>query len=73
MVISQRHIFYDQAGSLVFFLMYRAGPEPRAKIVEYLRSRYLGQTTPEGWKTLGYARGEALETAFKGFVDNAKH
>ena len=73
MVISQRHIFYDQAGSLVFFLMYRAGPEPRAKIVEYLRSRYLGQTTPEGWKALGYARGEALETAFKGFVDNAKH
>lgn len=73
MVISERHIFYDQAGSLVFFLMYRAGPEPRAKVVEYLRARYLGQTTPEGWKMLGYQRGDALETAFKSFVDNAKH
>jgi hypothetical protein len=73
MVISQRSIFYEQAGSLVFFLMYRAGPEPRAKVVEYLRARYLGQTTPEGWKLLGYQRGDALETAFKAFVDNAKH
>ena len=46
-------IFYEQAGSLVFFLMNRRGPEQRALLLDYLRQHYQGEQGPPGWEQLG--------------------
>ena len=70
LLMTERGVFYEESGCLVFFLMYRAGPDVRAKLVEYLRATYMGTVVPEGWLALGFDKAEALDAAFKNFVMN---
>jgi PQQ-like domain len=66
--LTPRSIFYEQAGSLVFFLMNRAGPERRQKLIEYMRDHYRRRTRPEGWKALGYESASELERDYHAFL-----
>jgi len=66
--LSMRSIFYEQAGSLVFFLYNRDGPEGRAALAEYLRAAYERRMGPEGWKLLGFGSVEELDREFRAFL-----
>ncbi|MFN0006457.1 MAG: hypothetical protein ACKVXR_01010 [Planctomycetota bacterium] len=70
--LSERAAFYEQSGALVFFLANRAGPERREKLFDYARAWYEKRTDTEGWRALGYARPEELETAFAAFLAEAR-
>jgi len=67
--VTARGLFYEQAGSLVFFLMNRCGDEGRAALIEYLRDYYLGATQTSGWKALGFQEVDDLERAFVQFME----
>jgi hypothetical protein len=66
--LSDSNIFYEQSGSLVFFLLNRAGEAPRAAFVRTLRSYYEGKPTPPTGEQLGYASTAELEKAFLEFL-----
>ena len=66
--LSQRAIFYEQAGSLVFFLMNRAGAEGRAALLEYLARHYAGRLSRNSWEHLGAKEVEALEKSYHEFL-----
>ena len=66
--ISALDVFYNQAGSLCFWLMHRRGPEGRAALLSYLRAHYSGRTTPDGWRALGFADAAAMEREFRAFL-----
>jgi hypothetical protein len=67
-LMNEKLIFYEQSATLVFFLMYRAGPQVRAKLAEYVRAQYLGTVKPQGWTALGYDDPRALDAAFREYV-----
>jgi hypothetical protein len=73
MRVTLKNIFYEQGGSLVFYLMNRAGPEKRALLLEYLRAWYDGRLEKESWKSLGYASAEELEQAYFKFLYERGH
>jgi hypothetical protein len=64
------NVFYEQSAALVWFLNYKAGPERRAKLAEYVRAQYIGALGPEGWKAIGYDTPEALDQAFTKFLQS---
>lgn len=66
--VTPKSSFYEQAGSLVFFLVNEAGEERRAKVFEYLRAWYAGEVPKESWKLLGYPTVEALEVEYGEFL-----
>jgi len=72
-MLTSRHVFYEQAGSLAFFLMQKRGPEGRAKAVSYMRSYYRGGASREGWKRLGFADAAELTEAFRTFLRGLNH
>ncbi len=65
---SQRTTFYEESGSLVFFMMNRRGEDGRAALIEYMRKFYLGQIDAKGWDLLGFESGEDMETQFRAFL-----
>ncbi len=67
-IVSARNVFYEQAGSLTFFMLHRRGPEGRRALIEYLRAYYRGAPTAEGWKRLGFASAAELEREFRAFL-----
>jgi hypothetical protein len=64
------NVFYEQSAALVWFLNYKAGPERRAKLAEYVRAQYIGALGPEGWKAIGYDTPETLDQAFTKFLQS---
>ena len=66
--ISALDVFYNQAGSLCFWLMHRRGPEGRAALLSYLRAHYGGRTTRDGWRALGFTDSAAMEREFRAFL-----
>ena len=64
--------FYDQAATLVFFMMNRAGPEGRAALLNALESHYKGETSKDGWKVLGFKTVGALERKLKAFLKSPR-
>lgn len=66
--LDQRSIFYEEAGSLVFFLMNRQGEAGREKLIEYMKSYYLGNSERRGWKELGFKTSKLMEQAFLEFL-----
>ena len=64
------NVFYEQSAALVWFLNYKAGPERRAKLAEYVRAQYIGALGAEGWKSIGYDTPEALDQAFTKFLQS---
>ena len=61
-------IFYEESGSLVFYLMNKAGDEKRAALLGYLRSWYESHLDQHSWETLGYSSSSELERAFLEFL-----
>lgn len=59
---------YEEAGSLVYFLVNEAGEERRARVFEYLRAWYAAAVPTESWKALGYETAEALEAEYTQFL-----
>jgi hypothetical protein len=72
MRVTERGVFYEQAGSLVFFLWNRCGDEGRAAVLECLRVHYTQQTKREGWQALGYKDANVLEDAFRQFLSEVR-
>ena len=68
LTLSAKTAFYDQAATLVFFLMNRAGPEGRAALLGALEAHYKGETVKDGWTSLGFATLEELDGALKAFL-----
>ena len=68
MMLTERHVFYEQAGSLVFYLMNRRGDDGRALLISYLRDFYTHKSKPEGWKRLGWSSAAELEDDFRAFL-----
>jgi len=66
--LNQRSIFYEQAGTLVFFLMNRQGKAGRERLIEYMKAYYLGNSERRGWKGLGYKTSKLMEKEFFEFL-----
>jgi hypothetical protein len=66
--LSEMNIFYEQAGSLVFYLVNRAGGKRRKAFVRYLVGYYNGRAGREGWKALGYESPGELEREYRKFL-----
>jgi outer membrane protein assembly factor BamB len=71
--VSEKLVFYEEGGSLVFYLMNRAGAEKRAALIEYLRNWYAGRIAERSWESLGYASSSELELAFTSFLSEVAH
>jgi len=67
--LSDIHLFYEQAGTLAFFLMNRRGPEGRAALLEYMKAHYSGTLTGRSWTTLGFKTARLMEREFHAFLE----
>jgi len=65
---SAKSIFYEEAGSLAFFLWNRAGEEKRRLLLDYLRGWHRDQLKTESWKQLGYDDVAAMQSQFDAFL-----
>jgi len=65
---SRRTLFYDEAGSLVFFLVNRCGPRGREALFDYMKEYRSGRAQPDGWKALGWESPDALQAEFLAFL-----
>ncbi|MCP3915201.1 MAG: hypothetical protein GY711_06580 [bacterium] len=72
LTLSQRSLFYEQSGSLVFFLMHRRGPEGRTAVLEYLKAFYTNRVKRKGWEALGFASAEELDEEFRAFLASVR-
>lgn len=70
--LTERHLFYEQAGTLVFYLMNRRGEQGRAALVAYLRDYYRRRSKPEGWIQLGWPSAVTLERDLKAFLETVR-
>lgn len=61
-------VFYEQAGSVCFWLMHHRGPEGRAALMRYVRAHYDGKLGRDSWKTLGFSDAAAMEKEFRAFL-----
>ena len=66
--LSERGLYYQQAGALVFFLLNGRGPDGRQALVDYMRSYYRGGAPSSGWNALGFSSAEELDAEFKKFL-----
>lgn len=66
--VSPMATFYEQAGSLTFFLWHQGGDAGRQRLLDYLRSWYTWQTRRKSWEMLGYPSAEALEKDYQDFL-----
>jgi len=66
--LTQRGLFYDQAGALVYYLMNECGEEGRTALIDYMRAYYAGESQRSGWKALGFESSTLLERAFEEFL-----
>ncbi len=62
--LSERSVFYEQAGALAFFLANRGGADGRRRFFEYLVAHYRGASHAEVWRELGFVSVEDLEARF---------
>jgi hypothetical protein len=72
LTLTDRSLFYEQAGSLAFFLMNQCGPEGRAAMTRYLRDHYLHRTKKEAWQALGFEDLDSLENKFEEFLEGLR-
>ncbi len=67
-VLDVRALFYEQAGSLVFFMMNRCGEEGRAALERYMRGYYSGRAAKDPSKELGFADSAEFHAKFREFL-----
>ena len=68
--LSERAIFYEEAGSLFFFLFHR-DEATRQRLIDYLRAWHHGTLKEKSWEALGFEGAQALETEFHAFLRDA--
>jgi hypothetical protein len=66
--VTEKSVFYEEAGSLVFYLMNKAGAERRKALIEYLRAWYESRLEPRSWESLGFANASELDQGFAAFL-----
>jgi hypothetical protein len=66
--MSQRGLWYAQAGALSYFFLQKKGSEVRQKFVDYVRGFYTGRASTPGWSVLGYESAEDLDKDFASFL-----
>jgi len=71
--VSPIGLFYEEAGSLVFFLLHRSGEAGRKAVIGYMRDYYAGKTAKEGWKKLGFGKPEELDAKFREFLKTLRN
>ncbi len=64
-LLSERSIFYEESGALAFFLVHKRGADGRKRLFDYLKSRYRGKTSREGWLALGFDSASAMQKDFE--------
>jgi hypothetical protein len=60
--------FYEESGALVFFLLNGNGEEGRKRLVDYLKARYAGRVSKQGWVPLGFEDADAFDAAFREYL-----
>ena len=70
-VYTERSVFYDESGALVFFLLQRAGRQVRQGMLDYLKAVYSGEWDSKSWELLGFDSIDTLEEAFHAFLQEA--
>lgn len=68
---TERNAFYEQSAALVYFLMYRCGPDTRDRLRAYPRSIYTGEHMTSVWTRFGFDDFAALEEAFREFLERS--
>jgi len=63
-----RALFYEQSGSLVFFLMNRCGDEGRQALIKYMRNYYGSSSVKDPSTRFGFESGEDMHEKFKAFL-----
>lgn len=66
--LSQRELYYHEAGALVFFLMNRCGPNGPARVLNFLQMRTQNQLSELTESALGFQSLVDLEEAFHAFL-----
>jgi hypothetical protein len=66
--LDYRALFYEQSGSLVFFLMNRRGDEGREALIDYMRKHYRGATPKDPSEAFGFESGKDLHEKFEAFL-----
>lgn len=56
--------FYEEAGALVYFMLNGRGDDGRYRLINYLKARYSGRVSKQGWIPLGFANAEEFDAAF---------
>jgi hypothetical protein len=70
LTVSEKLVFYEESGSLVFYLMNRAGAEKRAALIDYLKDWYEGRLGAHSWETLGFTTSSEIEAQFMSFLSD---
>ena len=66
--LTERTVFYEESGSLVYFMMNERGAEGREAIIEALRNYYDNYSSRSGWERLGFKTAEELAREFTRFL-----
>ncbi len=67
-VLDKRALFYEQSGSMVFFMMTMRGEEGRDALIKYMRLHYTGRSPSDPADRFGFDDGKALHAAFETFL-----
>lgn len=67
-VLDQRALFYEQSGSLVFFLMNRCGDAGREALIKYMRKHYSGNSPKDPSEDFGFENGKDMHEKFQAFL-----
>ena len=65
---TERGLWYDQAGALCYFFLFKRGEDGRKNFVDYVRLHYRGNAPRPGWRFLGYENAEDLDKEFGDFL-----
>jgi len=65
---TQRGLWYDQAGAMCFFFLFKRGAEGREQFVRYVRLHYMHGASRAGWNSLGYETPEAIDKDFTAWL-----
>ncbi len=66
--ITERTLFYEQAGSLVYFLANHTETDKHAALIAYLQLVYAGKAPKTGWQSLGFDDAAGLQAEFEAFL-----
>jgi hypothetical protein len=66
--VSPLGLFYEESGTMVYFLVNHRGREGRLAFLTYLSTYYSGTDPGPGWKALGFTTPEECDSSFREFL-----